>query len=185
MGGFDTAFWGLTNFYKLVELLKDKIHFISIGSTGKNYDGNTVKKELPNVHENLIDKTNLDELKNLIYNADFILTSESGINHIAHIESYKPRHVFLLAGNRLSPKKIHYETPNVYDYNFYDEDKICDETECHCRSILKRTNGYVWDTNCKYPVLHNNELLSCCLSEIKLETVYNKFLEVLKTYESN
>lgn len=186
MDGFDTVFWGLNNFYTLVELLKDKIHFISIGASGKNYDGNTIKKELPNVHENLIDKTNLEQLKTLMYNADFVLTSESGINHMAHIEAYKPRNVFLLAGNRILPDRIVYKTPNVYDYKFYSELNTCKEEFCHTRSIFKKiNNSFNSDKCCKYPVIHNNEIMSCCLSEISVETVYKKFLEVLKTYESN
>lgn len=183
--GFDTAFWGLNNFYQFVERFKNRCHFISIGASGKNYDGNTIKRELPNVHENLIDKTDLNQLKNLMYNADFVLTGETGINHVAHIEAYKPRHVFLLSGNRISPNKINYKTPNVFDYKFYDEQKTCKETQCHVRSILKNINGFSCDDWCKYPVLFNNELMSCCLSEVKLDTVIKKFDEVLKTYESN
>lgn len=185
-GGFDTTSWGLTNFYNIVELLKEKIHFISIGATDVNYDGNIIKREIPNVHENLINKTNLEQLKTLIYNADFILTSESGINHLAHIEAYKPRHVFLLAGNRIMAKKIKYETLNVYDYNFYSEQNTCKEKFCHTRNIMSKINNQILgDTWCKYPVIHNNEIMSCCLSEVSVETVYKKFLEVLKTYESN
>lgn len=175
--GLDARFLGITKLQKVIDYLHDKIDFISIGNIQYGFLQN---KELKNVKINLINKTSVYELLHLIYNARFVLTSESGIYHISQIVSPNIRDIFITAGNRLSYDYNHYSTQNVKIHWIKPKYKNCDydlnKKLCHFGALLKRVNGVDFGAVCKTPVICDNELVSCCQADIQVDEIINEIL---------
>ena len=174
----DARYFGYKKYQQIINDFKDKIDFISIGNLNYNML-RTIKFE--NVVEDLVNKTSLYDLLHYIYNADIILTHESGIYHLVNIESYKERHVIVPAGARQSYKMNNYKTPNVkvywvenMDLSFYQ--KNCykdDEKRCMICPLISKLNDIeiAKDNFCKAPILNNGELLSHCMNNISVEQI--------------
>lgn len=89
-------FWGSEKFQKVVDALKDRVLFVQVGADRRGTD---FHKPLEGVL-NLIGKTHIRELAQLVYHADFVLTGISQLHHLAGIQCYKPRHCVTIAGGR-------------------------------------------------------------------------------------
>lgn len=174
----DSRFFGHKKYQQIINLFKDKVDFISIGTLKYNM---LRAASFENVKYNLINKTSLYELLHYIYNADIVLTHESGIYHLANVESYKQRHVIVPAGARQTFKMNNYKTPNVKVYWIENKDKTFYRNNCYegnenacmiCPLISKLNDIEIAKNNfCKCPVLNNGELLSHCMNDITVEQV--------------
>lgn len=141
----------------------------------------------------LVNKTSIYETLNLIYQADFVLTHESGLYHTACIPSNKIRHVIIPAGSRMTFKSnlwktknvnIHWigneNTDNYYKHCFQENNHLC---MCGCLFSEINVNTFIHKehgANCKMPVFSNGEVLSHCLYSIKPEQVINLFNNILE-----
>lgn len=188
----DARWFGFNNYQQIINDFKDKINFISIGNNSYNQLINL--KPFQNVYMDLINKTNILQLLNLIYNADIILTHESGILHAAHIISDKIRHVIALMGAR----HLNYDNYVNYTYNtssvithyiipdnlsYYQENcyKRFNVKNCGCCSLLTELNTMTFENACKKPVLHNNELMSHCMAHLSISQIEEKLNNILAT----
>jgi hypothetical protein len=189
--GFDSRFWGIKNYQYVIDALKDKINFISIGSN--NYNGFIRPMKLNNLFLDLVNKTNISQMLNLIYQADFVLTHESGLYHSACIPTNKHKHVIVPGGMRhtfesdkwISPNTdIHWLAPETteiyYKHCFNEHEHMCARgcifSELHFSSVHHSENG----ANCKLPVFDNGEVLSHCLYKIKPENVVKLIENILE-----
>ena len=129
----------------------------------------------------MVNKTTVYELLHYIYNADIILTHESGIWHCANIICGKPRYLIVPAGARQTSRMNRYRTPDVNVYWIENRDKesftgmcYCDnEKGCMIEPLFSEVNDYVIcrDNSCKYPVLKDNEMISKCMSHIAMADI--------------
>ena len=72
--GFDSRFWGIKNYQYVIDSLKDKINFIAIGNN--NYNASIIPINLNNLFLDLVNKTNISQMLNLIYQENFVLKHE-------------------------------------------------------------------------------------------------------------
>lgn len=89
-------FWGRLNFESVVHALSDRILFVQVGAARSGTD---FHRPIPGALD-LLGKTSLRELAQLVYHADFVLTGISQLHHLAGIACYKPRHCVTIAGGR-------------------------------------------------------------------------------------
>jgi hypothetical protein len=143
----------------------------------------------------LVNKTSINETLNVITQADFILTHESGLYHAACIPSNKSRHIIIPAGSRHTVKSNYWNHPNItihwlsnenkdnyYKYCFNSNEHLCLCCDIFSRidinnTILRNKIG----SNCKLPVFYNGEVLSHCLYDIKPETVIELIENILES----
>lgn len=188
--GFDTRFWGINNYQKIIDTFKDKINFISIGSN--SYNGLLNVRSLKNVYKDLINQTSMYETLCLINQADFILTHESGLYHAGCIPSDKIRHVIVPAGSRMTYCTNTWTTKNVIVHWLENENKELyhkhcfksNENSCHHIPIFSEINignflHKEHESHCKMPVFYNGEILSHCLYDIKPERVISLIENIL------
>ena len=189
--GFDSRFWGIKNYQYVIDSLKDKINFIAIGNN--NYNASIVPIKLNNLFLDLVNKTNISQMLNLIYQADFVLTHESGIYHAACIPTNKYKHVIVPVGMRHTFKSNNWSSPNTdihwltpetteiyYKQCFNDNEHMCIcgcvFNELHYGPVHHEENN----SNCKLPIFYDGEILSQCLYNIKPETVINLIENILE-----
>ena len=188
---FDSRFWGIHNYQFVIDKLKDKINFISVGSN--SYNQLIYLNKLNNLYLDLINKTSIYEMLNIIAQADFVLTHESGLYHAGCIPSNKHKHVIVPAGSRHTFKSNYWESPNVtihwlsnkdknnyYKHCFNENEHLC---MCGCTLSKLQYNSFEHNAvgaNCKLPVFSNGEILSHCLHDINPQTVVNLFNDILK-----
>ena len=89
-------YWGWEKYASVVEEMRDSVTFVQVGA---NRNGMDFHKPIPGAVD-LIGKTTLRELAQLVYHADFVLTGISQLHHLAGIQCYKPRHCITVAGAR-------------------------------------------------------------------------------------
>lgn len=89
-------FWGTDKFQAVVDALKDRVLFVQVGASRRGTD---FHQPLSGVL-NLIGKTSIRELAQLVFHADFVLTGISQLHHLSGIQCYKPRHCITIAGGR-------------------------------------------------------------------------------------
>jgi len=89
-------FWGRVNFESVVHVLSDRILFVQVGAARSGID---FHRPVPGALD-LLGRTTLRELAQLVYHADFVLTGISQLHHLAGIACYKPRHCVTIAGGR-------------------------------------------------------------------------------------
>lgn len=189
---FDARFLGFNRFQRIVDDFYQRINFISIGNLSY---GLLRTNKLNHVCSDLVNRTSIYELLHYIYNADIVLTSESGIWHIANIQCGKPRYVIVPAGARQTHRMNHYDTPQVIVYWLENKDKdtfsnLCyngDEKGCLTEPLFSEVNGYriCRDDSCRFPVVENNELLSRCLAHVTIEDVEVALNDCLNRISSN
>lgn len=189
--GFDSRFWGTNNYQTVINALKDKINFIAVGSN--NYNCFIHAKPLNNLYLDLVNKTSIEETLNIIEQADFVLTHESGLYHAGCIPGNKIRHVIVPAGSRMTLCTNYWQTKNVivhwldnknkelyYKHCFHENEHSCHNgcifSEMNFSTFLHKEYG----TNCKLPVFNNGEVLSHCLYNIKPETVIELIENILE-----
>lgn len=89
-------YWGMEKYESVVEALRDKVTFVQVGANRRGMD---FHKHIPGAVD-MIGKTTLRELAQLVYHADFVLTGISQLHHLSGIQCYKPRHCITVAGAR-------------------------------------------------------------------------------------
>jgi len=175
---FDARYLGFSRFQRIVDDFYHRVNFFSIGNL--TY-GLLQTNKLNHVYADLVNQTSIYELLHYIYNADIILTSESGIWHAANIRRGKPLYVIVPAGARQTHRMNRYDTPDVNVYWLENKDKeafsnLCyngDEKGCLIEPLFSEVNDYriCRDDSCRFPVVKNNELISRCLSHVAIEDV--------------
>ena len=89
-------FWGTDHFQTVVDALRDRVLFVQVGASRRGTD---FHPRLSGALD-LIGKTSIRELAQLVYHADFVLTGISQLHHLSGIEAYKPRTCITVAGGR-------------------------------------------------------------------------------------
>ena len=89
-------FWGSEKFQAVVDAMKDRIQFVQVGASRRGTDFHIPLSGVLN----LVGKTTIRELAQLVYHADFVLSGISQLHHLAGIQCYKPRHCITVAGGR-------------------------------------------------------------------------------------
>lgn len=129
--------WGWSKFQHVVNSLHDKIVFVQVGSCGGGYYHYPLQNCI-----NLIDKIPLRSLFTLLNQADFVLTHNSGLYHMAAFEGGSDRTVIGLFGGRDFYRYMDcYDVPNVHYDNVYNNEKYLDCYEsgkycCDCGRVF-------------------------------------------------
>lgn len=132
--------WNIDNFKKLIEMANDKnITFFVIGNTlDVNNKAQYLINNLKNINIiNLVNKTSLLELKELLNNIDLLISVDTGITHIAATTKTK---IISLYGSSLPERTmpINSKSINICTYEkcspciskIYTNKQMCKDVKC-------------------------------------------------------
>lgn len=145
--------WGLENYNELISLLKDKYKVVLIGSELELMDEKYILKNNPSI-KSFVNKTNLTQLKGLLYSADLFVGNDSGPAHIAAGVGTQTITIFGSTDSKHSPKFMKYRGKHGV---------LIPSKEVKCHPCYK--------TKCPF----NME----CMKSISVESVYKKIENLL------
>lgn len=150
-------------FYQdIVDKRKD-IKFIQIGGNSSR----DIHLPLDNVI-NLIGKTSIRDLIQLVYHADGIISPPSACVHLASIETYKQRKCVVICGGREPEKLTKYSDDFKMISRFGQLD--CCKKECCMKFFLHKVDS----RTCPNQILINNIFYPKCMSLISAEEIVDK-----------
>lgn len=147
--------WGVKNFSNLIEKLITKdIQIVLVGTSLELDDANIIIKKFKNNIYNLVNKTNLTQLKNVLSEVDLFIGNDSGPTHIAAGVGTSTITIFGSTDIRHCVKFMPYEGI----HNYFKPDEII---KCHpCYKSICPTNME-------------------CMDNIKVDYIFNKSKELL------
>ena len=158
-GNAKNRFWDICNFVKLInemEQIKQEISFFIIGSGSKQYEKaeQLISKSKSKNIINIINKTTLLELIELLKNIDLLISVDTGIVHLASV--YK-KNIICLYGQSL-PERSGAINPNAISLCTYETCSPCNDGKQSLNKV------------CDYPK---------CMQNISVEMVTDKVKEIL------
>lgn len=117
-----TKHYPIENFQKVVDILKDKINFIQVGSD------KDIHSPLNGILYNAIGKTSIRELILLIYNSSGVISPISSHAHLATMRGWEKRPSIIIAGGRECSQLIQYNSNFIL--NTIGKLKCCEQHGC-------------------------------------------------------
>ena len=174
-GAKQIKYWGTKKYQELVNNIKDEYDIVQVGSN--NFHTNI---SLQNISLNLVNKTNIRKLFQVMYNADLIITGVTGLYHAAHINSFKSRKIICIGGSRQTQHYTNCYTLNNtktywlgYDYKKYQQCFKSNEICCWCDGGSANDCNQKRGNLCK-KLIHEpqyNDYLADCINSITVDQV--------------
>lgn len=170
--------WGWLNFQKTIDVLKDKVDFIQIGSLN-----GFLHPQLRGARD-LVGRTTIRSMLNIMRTADFVLSNDTSTYHVASQASiFKHRVVVTILGAKAPYEWLNcYEPFNVEYELVYNNDKFqqCYEAGEYCCDI---SNAYETSLGlsddkrlCKCPSCNAvGQIVPACFNAITVEEVVSRF----------
>lgn len=137
-------YWGFDNFCAVVAALASRVTFVQVGAIR---NGTDFHKRVPGALD-FRGKTNLRELAQLVYHADFVLTGVSQLHHLAGIQAYKPRTCITIAGGREPENWANCHARAGVKWHWLTGDA--------CAEAADSPHGGCWKHDCSDPVCMNS-----------------------------
>ena len=170
--------WGYHRYCEVVDALKDTVKFVQIGEANKDH----IHKPVPGA-VNLIGRTDIRQLIQIIYNSRGVLTPVSFPMHLAAAlptQDSRLRPCIVIAGGR--------EPVTWEQYPGHQFLHTVGMLHCCCRGGCWKSRGKRLGDGtpsdfsiCAYPVMEEDDAIGKCMTMIEPEHV----IKLIKMYEEN